>query len=156
MGERLGGFIYGTIVTLAVVVGGARAYPDEAGQIAVMVGVTAVALWLAHVYAHALAHSVSRDEHVSPQELGQIARREGSIIEAAVLPLAILVAGAVGIVSTNTAVWGAFGLGLGVLAAQGITFARIERLGWLGTLGIVAANVSLGATFVALKLFLTH
>jgi hypothetical protein len=42
MGERLGGFIYGTIVVLAVVVAGANAYPHDAGRIAVLVGATTV------------------------------------------------------------------------------------------------------------------
>jgi hypothetical protein len=156
MGERLGGFIYGTIVALAVVVAGARAYPHDAGHIAALVAVTAVALWLAHVYAHAVGHSVARDQHLSLAELRYIARREGSILEAAVPPVAALVLGAVGVLSTQVAVWAAFGLGLLVLAAQGITVARVERLGWLGTLTIVAANVSLGVLLVGLKLVVTH
>src|SRR5262249_19004441 len=58
MGERLGGFIYGTIVALSVIVAGARAYPHGAGHIAALVIVTNVVFWLAHVYAHGLAHSV--------------------------------------------------------------------------------------------------
>jgi hypothetical protein len=156
MGERLGGFIYGTIVVLAVVVAGARAYPDDAGHIAALVAFSAVALWLAHVYAHGLAHSVARDEHLSVAELRYIARREGSIIEAAVPPFAVLLLGALGVLSTHVAVWAAFGLGLAVLAAQGVTFARVERLGWLGTLVVVAANLSLGVLLIGLKLFLTH
>jgi hypothetical protein len=156
MGERLGGFIYGTIVTLAVVVAGARAYPHATGHIAVLVAVSAVALWLAHVYAHGMAHSVSRDEHLTLAELLYIARREGSIIEAAVPPVAVLLLGAVGLMSTSTAVWAAFGLGLAVLGAQGLVFARVERLSVLGTLVIVAANVSLGVLLVGLKLFVTH
>ena len=156
MGERVGGFIYGTIVALAVVVAGAKGYPHDAGHIAILVAVTAVALWLAHVYAHGLAHSLGRDEHVSFAELRLIARREASIVEATVPPLAFLLAGALGIVSTRVAVWGAFVLGLTVLAVLGLTFARIERLGVVGTVAIVAANISLGAMFVALKLLLTH
>jgi hypothetical protein len=156
MGERVGGFIYGTIVALAVVVAGAKAYPHDAGHIAVLVAVTAVALWLAHVYAHGLAHSLGRDEHVSLAELRFIARREGSIIEATVPPLLFLLVGALGIVSTRVAVWGAFVLGLAVLAVLGFTFARIERLRPLATVAIVTANISLGAMFVALKLLLTH
>jgi len=156
MGERLGGFIYGTIVVLAVVVAGARAYPHAAGHIAALVMVTTVALWLAHVYAHGLAHSVARDEHLSLAELGHIARREGSIVEAAVPPVAALLLGAVGLISTKAAVWAALGLGLVVLSAQGISFARVERLGWLGTLGVIAANLSLGLLLISLKLFLTH
>ena len=156
MGERLGGFIYGTIVALSVIVAGARAYRHDAGHIAVLVAVTSVALWLAHVYAHGLAHSVASDRRLTLAELRHIARREGSIVEAALPPIAALVLGDVGIISTQAAVWVAFGLGLLVLAAQGVTVARVERLGALATLGVVAANVSLGALLVGLKLVVIH
>lgn len=156
MGERLAGFIYGTIVVLSVLVGGARAFPDAAGHIAVMVLVTSVVFWLAHVYAHAIAHSVAHDEHLSMVELRRIARHEVSVVEAAVPPLVALVLGALGVFSTNTAVWTAFVLGLVVLVAQGIVFARVERLGTAGTLGVIAANLALGLLLVALKVFVNH
>jgi hypothetical protein len=156
IGERLAGFIYGTIVALAVVAAGARAYPHAAGKIAALVAVTSTALWLGHVYAHALGHSVGHDERVTFAELRYIARREGSIVEAAMLPLAALLLGAVGLLSTRVAVWAAFGVGLGVLAVQGVRFAQIERLGWVGTLVVVIVNVSLGLVLVGLKLAVTH
>ena len=119
MGERLGGFIYGTIVVLAVLVAGAKAYPHAAGRIAALVAITSVVFWLAHVYAHSLGQSVATDEHLSMAELRHIARREGSIVEAAVPPLGALMLGAFGLVSTRAAVWLAFGLGLAVLAVAG-------------------------------------
>lgn len=156
MGERLGGFIYGTIVVLAVVVAGARAYPHGAGQIAALVAATVVAFWLAHVYAHGLARSVAQDRRLSLAALRHIARREGSIVEAAVPPVAALLLGAFGVVSTRVAVWAAFGLGLVVLAAEAIIVARVERMGWLGTLAVVAGNLSLGVLLVGLKLVVTH
>jgi hypothetical protein len=109
VGERLGGFIYGTIIALAVVVAGARAYPQEAGNIAALVAVTSVVLWLAHVYAHALAHSVATNQHLSLASLVYIARREDSIVEAALPPVAALLLGAFGVVSTQVAVWAAIG-----------------------------------------------
>lgn len=156
VGERLAGFIYGTIVALAVVVTGARAYPHGSGHIAVLVSVTAAALWVAHVYAHALGHSVGHDQHLTFGELRHIARREAAILEAAVLPVGALLLGAIGLISTHGAAWLAFGLGLAVLAVQGISFARIERLGLLGTLFVVGANLSLGVLLVIVKLVLTH
>jgi hypothetical protein len=156
IGERLAGFIYGTIVVLAVLVAGARAFPDDTGRIAAMVVVTSVVFWLAHVYAHGLAHSVAHDEHLSATELRRIARREGSVVEAAVPPLVALLLGAFGVMSANSAVWAAFGLGLVVLGAQGIVFARFERLRWPATLLVVAANLCLGLVLVALKVFVTH
>ena len=156
MGERLGGFIYGIVVALAVIVAGARAYPHAAGHIAALVAATSIAFWLAHVYSHALAHSVASDQHITVGEVRRIARREGSIIEAAVPLVAALLLGAFGLVSTQLAVWIAFGLGLAILAAEGIAVARIERLGLLGTLAVVAGNVSLGVLLVGLKLIVSH
>lgn len=155
-GERLGGFLYGTIIVLAVVVAGAKAYPHEAGRIAALVAVTSVVFWLAHVYAHGLARTVAHDEHLSFAELRHIARHEGSIVEAALPPLAALLLGALGLLSTRIAVWVAYGLGLAVLAATGIIFARVERLGPLGTLAVVVANLGLGVVLVGLKLLVTH
>jgi hypothetical protein len=156
IGERLAGFIYGTIVVLAVLVAGVRAYPDDAGRIAGLVLVTSVVFWVAHVYAHALAHSVIHDQHLSRGELLRIARREGSIVGAAVPPLAALLLGASGAVSTKAAVWVAFALGLAVLALQGVVFARIERLSWAATILLVALNLGLGLLLVGLKVFVAH
>jgi hypothetical protein len=156
LGERLSGFIYGTIIALAVLVAGARAYPHAAGTIAALVAVTSVVFWLAHVYSHALAQSVAKEEHLSLAELRYIARREASIIEAAVPLCGALLLGSFGLVSTKVAVWIAFVLGLAVLAVQGIVFARAERLGPLGTLAVVTANLGLGVLLVALKLLVTH
>jgi hypothetical protein len=156
MGERLAGFIYGTIVVLSVIVAGAKAYPHGPGHIAAIVLVTAVVFWLAHVYAHGVGHSVARDEHLSLAELRHIARREGSIVEAALPPVAALALGHFGVISTPASVWVAFGLGLAVLVAEGITFARVERLRLLGTLVVVALNLCLGLALIALKLVVSH
>jgi hypothetical protein len=155
-GERLGGFIYGTILVLAVIVAGAKAFEHEAGHIAGLVAVTVVVFWLAHVYADALAHAVAYDQHLSLADLRRIAHREASMVEAAAPSLVALLLGAFGILSTKLSVWVAFGLGLVVLCAQGITFARVEHMGRLGTLAVVAANLGLGVALVGLKLLVSH
>src|SRR6185503_2412918 len=105
IGERLGGFIYGTIVVLAVVVAGAKAYPHSATRIVILVAVTTVVFWLAHVYSHSLGRAVVRKEHLSLAEVRHIARHEGAIVEAAVPPVAALLLGAFGLISTQAAVW---------------------------------------------------
>jgi hypothetical protein len=154
--ERLGGFIYGTILVLSVISVGARAYRHEAGEIAALVAATSLIFWLAHVYARAVAESIAHYHRLSFAELRHVARREGTIIAAAVPSTAALLLGAVGIVSTRAAVWAAFGLGLGLLVLQGLTFARVERLGRLGTFGIVTTNLVLGTALVGLKVFVSH
>jgi hypothetical protein len=156
MGERLGGFVYGTIVVLAVIVAGVKAYPHKPGFVALLVIVTTTVFWLAHVYSNALAHSISRDEHLSLAELRGIARHDAAIIEAAALPLVPLLLGALGILSPRTSGWAALGLGLAVLATEGLVFARAERLRPLATLVVVALNLGLGLVMVGLKVFVTH
>lgn len=156
LGERLGGFLYGTIVVLAVLVAAAKAYPDQPGYVAALVVITTGVFWLAHVYAHALAHSVGGDMHLSLSELRHIARREAAIIEAGVPPVVALLLGAVGILAADTAVWIAAGLGLAVLGAEGIVFARAERLGPLASIAVVAANLTLGLLLVAMKVIVAH
>ena len=156
MGERVSGYIYGTIVALSVIAGGARAYPHEPGHIAVVVAVTCIVFWLAHVYAHGIGHAVHRNEHLSFAELRSIAHHEASVIEAAVPPIAALLLGAIGVFDADTAVWVAFALGLVVLTAQGLVYAQVERLGRIATVGVVAANLGLGLVLVLLKLFVSH
>lgn len=139
-----------------MLIGGVKAFPHDVWHIAVLLAVTAVVFWLAHVYAHALAHVVAQDRHLSFGELRTIARHESSIIEATIPPLAALLLAVLGLTSTKTAVWIAYGLGLTVLMASGFIFARVERLGWLATLVVVALNVGLGIVLVGLKFFVAH
>lgn len=155
-GQRLAGFIYGTIIALSVLVAGARAFPNSPGRVAVLVAATCATFWLAHVYAHGLAHSVAHKEHLSLRELRYIARREWSIVEAAAPLVLVLLLGAVGILSESVAVWAAFGAGLVVLAVEGLVFARVEELRWPATLLVLTINLGLGLALVALKLALAH
>jgi len=156
MGTRLAGYVYGTILVLSVIVATARTTTHGTGHIAVLVLVTTLVFWLAHVYAHALGESVGSDRHLSLSELAEIARRESSIATAALPPVAALLLAEIGILSDKTAVWLAIGIGLAVLLLQGVRFARIERLGWLGTLVVVAINLGLGIVLIGLKLLVTH
>jgi hypothetical protein len=99
---------------------------------------------------------VAQDRHISLAELRRIGRHESSIIEAALPPLAAMLLAAFGLISTKAGTWIAYGLGLAVLMVSGLVFARVERLGSLATLAVVALNVALGLVLVALKLVVTH
>ena len=156
MGERLGGFIYGTIVVLAVLVAGAKAYPNEAGKIAALVAITSVVFWLAHVYAHSLAQSVARDEHLSLAELRQIARREGSIVEAALPPLGALMLGAFGLTLDESRGVARVRPRPGRARRAGSRLRPRRAPGPLGTLTVVTANLGLGVLLVGLKLLVSH
>ena len=100
--ERLGGFVYGTIVVLSVIVAGAKAYPDDTTRIAVLVVVTTIVFWLAHAYAHALAESVRSNEHLTVTEVRRIGRHEAPLVQAGVPSIAVLLLGSLGLFDSDT------------------------------------------------------
>jgi hypothetical protein len=155
-GDRgIGATVYGTIVALAALAAGAveRLSPNK---LAVVVASTASVIWVAHVYAHGLGESIERGRRLNWRELIAIAGRELPILAAAAAPTSMLILGAAGLVEESTDIWIAFAVGLAALAVQGGRYARVERLGPLGTTAVVAANLALGGMVVGLKVLVTH
>jgi hypothetical protein len=158
LGSRttIAGTVYGTIVVLAVLGAGGRAYQDDLWRLVVIVVTTVLVLWMAHVYAHGLGESLQMGKRLNAAELGSIARRELAIPLAAVGPATILVLGAVGLFAGRTAEWLAFGLGVVTLAAQGLRYAAAERLGRGATIAAVSINLALALVLVVLEVLVSH
>jgi hypothetical protein len=154
--RTIAGTVYGTIVVLASLAAGGKAFEHDLWHLAAIVVVTVVVLWIAHVYAHGLGESLEAGRRLDVAELGAIAGRELAIPLAAIAPTATLALGAVGVFRASTAVWIAVGVCVANLAAQGLRYARLERLGRVGTLSAVALNLALGLAIVALKVVVTH
>ena len=157
LGARGGiaGTVYGTVVVMATLTA-AYASEKRPWKLAVLVFTTAFVLWIAHLYAHGLSESISENRKLNSQELTSIARRELGILIAAALPSAALVLGALGVLEETNAIWLALSIGLATLAAEGVRYARIERLSRLATLGAIAGNLALGGFVVLLKVFVAH
>lgn len=154
--QTIAGTVYGTIVVLSVVTAGAKAFEHHPWQLAAIAAVTVVVFWVAHVYAHGLGESLAVGHRLTTSELAAIAGRESSILLAAVVPVAMIVLGAVGAVGVDTALWLAVGVGVITLTVQGVRYARLERLSRAGTIITVAVNLALGLAIVLLKALLAH
>jgi hypothetical protein len=155
-GDRaIGGTVYGTILALATLTAGAAA-KESPRELLVLVATTSSVIWVAHVYAHGLGESIQRARRLDRREFTAIAVKELPILLAAAAPTAMLVLGAVGLVEESTDIWIAFGVGLAALAIQGARYARVERLGPLGAIAIVTANLALGLLVVLLKVVVAH
>ena len=152
----IAGTIYGTVVTLAVLATGGKAFEGDLWELVALVVTTVFVLWIAHVYAHALGESLQLGRRLDTAEFGTIARRELAIPLAAVAPTAVLMLGAFGLLAGHASVWIAFGVGLATLALQGLRYAWIERLGRTGTVVAVALNLALGVALVVLKVIVSH
>jgi hypothetical protein len=147
--------VYGTVVVMATLT---AAYASESSpwKLAVIVATTALVLWIAHLYAHSLSESINLDRRLTAEEVALLARRELGILAAAILPCAALILGAIDVFVEKTAIWLALGIGLATLAAEGVRYARIERLGRIGLIAAVLGNVVLGSFVVVLKVIVAH
>ena len=154
--RSIAGTVYGTIVVLAALSAGGKAFEHDLWHLAAIVVTTVLVLWIAHVYAHGLGESLQLGRRLDAAELGAVAGRELAIPLAAVAPTTILALGAVGLFRGSTAVWLADDICVATLAVQGLRYAALERLGRLGTLTSVALNLALGLTIVALKVVVAH
>jgi hypothetical protein len=56
----------------------------------------------------------------------------------------------------DSAIWLALAVGTVVLAVEGARYARVRRLGPVGTLTAVAVNLAVGLLVVGLKALLVH
>jgi hypothetical protein len=154
--ERIAGTIYGTILVMAVLAAGADSPAIDAWELDVIMVSTVVVLWAAHVYAHAIAESLTSGERLNRRAVTGVARRESSIALAGAVPGIALLLGVLGLYSDSTAVWIALGLCTLTLGVQGLRYARTARLGTLATTVFVLANLGLGLLIVALKVTLAH
>ena len=151
----IAGKVYGTVVVLGVIAASSPV-ETEPTRIAALVVVTTVVFWLAHVYSQTLATSIEAGRRARGSDVRVIAAHEASVLYAAILPVAALVLGALDVVRDTTAVWLAVGAGVGVLVAQGLAYARIERFSSAATVGTVAVNVVLGLSLALLKAIVGH
>jgi hypothetical protein len=158
VGDRrtIAGTVYGTIIVLSVVAVGAKSYKHDLWRLDVLAGVSVIVLWVAHVYSHGLGESLNCGRRLTLAELGAIARREYSIVLAAVLPVLAVTLGAVGVLHAAAAVRAALGVGIIALGAQGVRYARLERLSGVGTIVTVTLNLALGLTIVAMETLIAH
>jgi hypothetical protein len=154
--QTIAGTVYGTIVVLSVVTAGARAYEKDPWGLAVIAAATVLVFWAAHVYSHGLGESLNLGRRLTASELRVMARRESPILLAGVLPGAMIVLGALGVLGHTAALWLATGVGVATLTIQGVRYARLERLSRVGTMLTVAANLALGLVIVVLKALLAH
>jgi len=154
-GREVAATLYGTVIVMATLT---DAYATEKHplKLAVIVLSTSLVIWVAHLHAEGLARSIAEGRRLTWADTRHVARHEAGILLAAAPPALALVLGAAGLVAETTAVWLALGLGIATLFAEGVRYARIERLGFGQALVPIGVNLSLGLVIVALKVAFDH
>lgn len=148
--------VYGVILVSAMVIVTGQ---DSEASLDVFLKVlgTVIVFWIAHVFADVVAGygASAADESVSPRRLvAHGVRHSWGLLAAALLPLSMILLGAVGVLSDDAAVWTALWLdvvllgGLGYLAVARRTGRHAPRL--VGAL----LTAALGVAIMALKVFI--
>jgi hypothetical protein len=146
------GAIYGTIAAMAVIAGAARS-PSHGRVLALAVG-TVFVLWLAHVYAHALAHHLRGARRVDWPAVTSAMAEERTMLEAPTLLFLLLAFGGIGLLDTHLAVRLALWTGVAQLVAWGILYARRQRWGWPTSVTAGVVNGAFGLVIVALEVLI--
>jgi hypothetical protein len=154
--DSIAGTVYGTIIVLSVITAGASAFEHGHWKLDVVIGVTVLVFWVAHVYAHIIGESLQEGHRLNRGQIKLVAQRELAIPLAAVLPLSVVLLGTLGVIKSTTALWIAIGIGVTTLVVEGIRFARLERMGVTGTVVSVGLNLAFGLALVAVKATLSH
>lgn len=141
--------VYGLILATSVI---AVSYDaSDAGRVALAVVVTAVAFWLAHVYAHLLGRDVSEGRAPTRAEIAGALREHWSLVAVVVPLVLVLCLGAVGAIPDRAAIVAATAVGLVELAAAG-AYAAVIRGGKPPRVIVSAATaLALGLLIVLLK-----
>ena len=155
VGGGVASVVYGTVVVMATVTA-AYATETHPWKLTLLVWITVLVLWIAHLYAHGLSHSLEHRRTLGRADALGIAQREIGILVAAAAPTAALLLGAAGIMHESAAIWLALATGLVILGVEGIRYARLEDFGTTATVVAVCLNVALGLFVVALKVLVAH
>jgi hypothetical protein len=152
LGPATPGAIYGTIAAMAVIAG--AAHDPTHGRVLALTVATLAVFWLAHVYAHALAHHLRGTRRLDWPAIRAAMAEERSVLEGPVPMLALLALARFGLLDERLAVSLALWAGVAQLVGWGVAYARRQRWGWPMALTAGVVNGTFGLTIVALEVLL--
>jgi hypothetical protein len=156
LAEQLQEFVYGTVTALVVIGaldGGNLGSPRSATL--VLVG-TALATWLAHVFAALIGVHVRERRPVQHHEISTVFGRSWRIVTAAVPATAVLLMADLGWISLRSALSTATLLGVLQLFGVAAVAARRSQFTTFGILAYAATATAIGAVIVTIEIAVFH
>jgi hypothetical protein len=132
------------------VIAGTAANPGHHKVLGLTVA-TLFVFWLAHVYAHSLAHHLHGATRPDWAAGRAAMAEEWPLLEGPVPLLVLLALGELGVLEERLAIRLALWLGVADLVAWGVLYARRQRWNWLPALVAGALNGSFGLLIVVLE-----
>jgi hypothetical protein len=144
--------IYGVVLVTAVIVASST-HGESVGFVTVVAAGSVLVFWVAHVYSVMLV-MYAHHRHSFAAAARHAARDEIGMLQATVVPLAFLAAGALGILEDQRAVWTALWSGIAVLVAVPTLALRRRERPWGASLLAGLGAGALGLALIGLKALL--
>eukprot|EP00611_Tribonema_gayanum_P031044 TRINITY_DN8820_c0_g2_i1.p2 TRINITY_DN8820_c0_g2~~TRINITY_DN8820_c0_g2_i1.p2 ORF type:complete len:177 (-),score=37.86 TRINITY_DN8820_c0_g2_i1:119-649(-) len=146
--------IYGVLVVSAMIIVTGRK-SETSWELFVTVLSTILVFWVAHVFAVVVSNlglAIGGDKTFGALLLYGI-RHSSGLLLGALIPLAIILLGALGVLADETAMWTALGVDIVILGLIGyVAVARMTPSPWARAIGTLVTSL-LGVVIVALKAF---
>jgi hypothetical protein len=120
-------------------------------EIALSVFVTGLVFWLAHVYSNLVAERYAVGRRLTRSEIGAEFYGEWPVVQAFFPPIVVLLLGAIGLLSNDTAISLAIAAGVVSMVLWGLAIGRMERMSPLALALMTLFNVLFGTAIVLLK-----
>jgi hypothetical protein len=148
--HEIAGAIYGTILATTVVAA-IGSDPEKLTRSLAVVLVTSAVFYAAHVYSVVVGARMVARRHLTPAEVGVIAKAEWPMLQSS-LPVALpLLLGKLGWISEENATDVAMIVGIGALFVYGVLIGIREGRGWLSVLVNALIVGSFGVLILLLK-----
>ncbi len=145
--------IYGSLLVTALVAAESR-YGGGIDFLALSILVSAGVFWLMEVWSELVNLRVRGP--ISGSEYAMVARNESPMIGAAVVPVLILLAPRIGLVTVDQALTLALVACVVQLFVWGLTVGHAFGRGWPTAIGVAVIDCLLGLVIVGLKVLIIH
>ncbi len=147
---RFGAAVYGSFLA-ASVVGVAYEAGESARAMTVSVFGSMLVFWAAHAWSEVVGERIAEGPAFRPSAILAIARREWPLVEAAVLPTAVLAFAWAGVWSRDTGARLAFAAAVVQVAGWGLLAARRSGGSWLAAVLLAAVEGALAMLLLLLE-----
>ncbi len=130
------------------------AHDPTPGRVLALTVATLAVFWLAHVYAHALAHHLRGRKQLDWPAIRAAMAEERALLEGPLPMLVLLVCGRIGLLAERLAVTLALWAGVAQLVGWGLAYARRQGWGWPTATTAGMVNGTFGLAIVALEVLI--
>lgn len=149
------GGVYGSMLAASVVVGAATQDSFPRPELVLLLLLTGLAFWIAHVHAQLFGARLAR-QALDRRVVWRVCREEWPIVKAAVPPaVAVAVSPLLGL-DIQGALWLALCVAVAGQIGWSMAAARRAGAGWPLVTTTAVVNLVLGLLIIMLKIFLTH